>query len=192
MIGLLSLGHYPNVCIHKEKRRVLTTESRAALIHKSSVNCNSRFRDVQFPLPLFVFAEKIRTKAVSCKTMSNVTPLHLLLFGSRKVQVFLDSASGQPLVRLDNWITLQMEPRTVAKILSLRPALDRLIFDVCCRPELAADLGPTNSPLIRVIDSLCHFRAADFRRAETTSASAAVAGYVSSSTTDRVKLWQLL
>ena len=124
--------------------------------------------------------------------MSNVTPLHLLLFGSRKVQVFLDSASGQPLVRLDNWITLQMEPRTVAKILSLRPALDRLIFDVCCRPELAADLGPTNSPLIRVIDSLCHFRAADFRRAETTSASAAVAGYVSSSTTDRVKLWQLL
>ncbi len=34
------LGLYPNVCMHKEKRKVLTTEARAALIHKSSVNCS--------------------------------------------------------------------------------------------------------------------------------------------------------
>jgi len=33
-------GLYPNVCMHKEKRKVLTTEARAALIHKSSVNCS--------------------------------------------------------------------------------------------------------------------------------------------------------
>ena len=31
-------GNYPNVCMHKEKRKVLTTEAKTALIHKSSVN----------------------------------------------------------------------------------------------------------------------------------------------------------
>lgn len=63
--------------------QVLTTESKAALIHKTSVNCNNT--EQKFPYPFFVFGEKIRTRAVSCKQMSMVTPIHLLLFGSRKV-----------------------------------------------------------------------------------------------------------
>ena len=54
---LLTLGMYPNVCFHKEKRKVLTTESKAALVHKSSVNCNNR--DIKFPSPFFVFGEKV-------------------------------------------------------------------------------------------------------------------------------------
>ena len=171
IVGLLSIGHYPNVCIHKEKRKVLTTESRAALIHKSSVNCASKFRDVQFPLPFFVFSEKIRTKAVSCKTMTNVTPLHLILFGSKKVQVLQESAGSNYLVRLDNWITLQMDPLVVAKILTLRPALDRLIFDVSANPEMVANLHPPNNPLIQIVDRLCHFKAADFRPPAPTDES---------------------
>jgi hypothetical protein len=44
VLGILSMGLYPNVCMHKEKRKVLTTEAKAALIHKSSVNC-SKGRD---------------------------------------------------------------------------------------------------------------------------------------------------
>lgn len=67
--------------------QVLTTESKAALIHKTSVNC-SNFEQ-NFPYPFFVFGEKIRTRAVSCKQMSMVTPIHLLLFGSRKVHTNL-------------------------------------------------------------------------------------------------------
>lgn len=63
--------------------QVLTTESKLALIHKTSVNCSNM--EQKFPYPFFVFGEKIRTRAVSCKQMSMVTPIHLLLFGSKKV-----------------------------------------------------------------------------------------------------------
>ena len=53
--------------------------------HKSSVNCT---RDaIQFPVPFFVFGEKIRTRAVSCKSMTMVSPLHLMLFASRKIEL---------------------------------------------------------------------------------------------------------
>mgnify|MGYP001798210578 CR=1 FL=1 len=55
--GLLCMGLYPNVCYHKEKRKVLTTEGKAALVHKSSVNCSNM--PVHFPSPFFVFGEKV-------------------------------------------------------------------------------------------------------------------------------------
>jgi ATP-dependent RNA helicase A len=58
VVALLCFGLYPNICIHKEKRKVLTTEGKAALIHKSSVNCTNR--EQTFPSPLFVFGEKVR------------------------------------------------------------------------------------------------------------------------------------
>ncbi|KAF3857656.1 hypothetical protein F7725_010857 [Dissostichus mawsoni] len=57
VVSLLSFGSYPNVCFHKEKRKILTTEGRNALIHKSS----------------------IRTRAISAKGMTLVSPLQLLL-----------------------------------------------------------------------------------------------------------------
>lgn len=58
MISLLAMGLYPNVCYHKEKRKVLTLESKAALVHKSSVNCSNQ--EIKFPSPFFVFGEKVR------------------------------------------------------------------------------------------------------------------------------------
>lgn len=57
MISLLAMGLYPNVCFHTGKRKVLTTESKAALVHKSSVNCTNR--EVTFKSPFFVFGEKV-------------------------------------------------------------------------------------------------------------------------------------
>lgn len=85
IVALLTMGHYPNICYYKEKRKVLTQESKAALIHKSSVNCSNR--ELNIPIPFFVFGEKIRTRAVSCKQSTMVSPIHLLLFGSRKVEL---------------------------------------------------------------------------------------------------------
>ena len=85
LVALVAMGTYPNVCMHKEKRKVLTTEAKNALIHKSSVNCT---RDaITFPVPYFVFGEKIRTRAVSCKSMTMVSPLHLILMASRKIEL---------------------------------------------------------------------------------------------------------
>ena len=57
VITLLTMGLYPNVCYHKDKRKVLTMESRSALVHKSSVNCSNR--ECKFQSPFFVFGEKV-------------------------------------------------------------------------------------------------------------------------------------
>lgn len=59
VISLLTYGFYPNVCYHKEKRKILTTEGRNALIHKSSVNCPFSSQDPKYPSPFFVFGEKV-------------------------------------------------------------------------------------------------------------------------------------
>jgi ATP-dependent RNA helicase A len=61
VISLLAMGLYPNVCYHTGKRKVLTTESKAALVHKSSVNCTNR--EVVFQSPFFVFGEKVSLSA---------------------------------------------------------------------------------------------------------------------------------
>ena len=58
---MLVLGLYPNVCFHKEKRKVLTTEGKSALVHKSSVNCSNR--EIHFSSPFFVFGEKVKTSS---------------------------------------------------------------------------------------------------------------------------------
>lgn len=59
VVSLLTFGSYPNVCYHKEKRKILTTEGRNALIHKSSVNCPFSSHDMTYPSPFFVFSEKV-------------------------------------------------------------------------------------------------------------------------------------
>ncbi|XP_051171646.1 dosage compensation regulator-like isoform X2 [Leptopilina boulardi] len=149
--ALLCMGLYPNVCFHKEKRKVLTTEAKAALIHKTSVNCSNM--EQNFPFPFFVFGEKIRTRAVSCKQMTMVSPIHLLLFGSRKVE-FIDGV-----VRLDNWINLEMEPKTAAAIVALRPALESLVIRAAKDPETVLELSPVEEKVLSVIKTLCGMNA---------------------------------
>ncbi|KYN40307.1 Dosage compensation regulator [Trachymyrmex septentrionalis] len=149
--ALLCMGLYPNVCYHKEKRKVLTTESKAALIHKTSVNC-SNFEQ-NFPFPFFVFGEKIRTRAVSCKQMTMVSPIHLLLFGSRKVE-YVDGV-----IKLDNWINLDMNPQHAAAIVALRPALESLVVRASKDPETILELSPTEEKILSVIKALCSMNA---------------------------------
>lgn len=130
VVSLLTFGSYPNVCFHKEKRKILTTEGRNALIHKSSVNCPFSSHDITYPSPFFVFSEKvqgsetvmcsitlvsseassktvivfyvcvccqIRTRAISAKGMTLVSPLQLLLYGCKKI------SSNGDVVELDDW-----------------------------------------------------------------------------------------
>ncbi|XP_076644853.1 dosage compensation regulator mle isoform X2 [Halictus rubicundus] len=145
--ALLCMGLYPNVCYHKEKRKVLTTESKAALIHKTSVNC-SNFEQ-NFPFPFFVFGEKIRTRAVSCKQLTMVSPIHLLLFGSRKVE-YVDGV-----VKLDNWINLDMNPNHAAAIVALRPALESLVVKAAKEPETILELTASEEKVLGLIKTLC-------------------------------------
>lgn len=153
--GLLCAGLYPNVCYHKEKRKVLTTESKAALIHKTSVNCSNL--KVTFPYPFFAFGEKIRTRAVACKQMSMVSPLNLILFGSKKV----DFVEGS--VRLDNWINLDMNPQDAAVICGLRNALEEILIHVVAQPDEVLNLDDKYQKAIGVIKSLAEFTAGDYQ-----------------------------
>ena len=65
VVSLLTFGSYPNVCFHKEKRKILTTEGRNALIHKTSVNCPFSSQDMTYPSPFFVFGEKVGARFCS-------------------------------------------------------------------------------------------------------------------------------
>ena len=150
-VALLAVGLYPNVCYHKEKRKVLTMESKAALIHKSSVNCSNK--EQVFPTPFFVFGEKIRTRAVSAKQMTMVTPIHLLLFGARKVELL------ENMIRLDGWINLQMNPEVAAKIVAIRPAVEALIVRAAKDPDAVNEVSQVDEQVINIIRQLCRLNA---------------------------------
>ncbi|XP_068095780.1 ATP-dependent RNA helicase A isoform X2 [Hyperolius riggenbachi] len=145
VISLLAFGVYPNVCYHKEKRKILTTEGRNALIHKSSVNCPFSNQDLKYPSPFFVFSEKIRTRAISAKGMTMVSPLQLLLFASKKV--FSDGET----VTLDDWIKLTMAHEDAASIVGLRAAMEALVVEVTKEPEILSELDPTNVKMLNMI-----------------------------------------
>ncbi|KAH8338766.1 hypothetical protein KR074_004162, partial [Drosophila pseudoananassae] len=154
-LALLCLGLYPNICVHKEKRKVLTTESKAALLHKTSVNCSNLA--ITFPYPFFVFGEKIRTRAVSCKQLSMVSPLQVMLFGSRKIDL-----TANNVVRVDNWVNFDMDPEHAAKIGALKPALEDLITVACDNPADVLNLEGPYAQLVNVVKDLCAKSAGDF------------------------------
>lgn len=89
--------------------------------------------------------------------MTLVTPIHLILFGAKRIQVI---SEGGPLVRLDGWINLEMDTQTVANILALRPALDQMIARLSADPESVVDFA--QSSLIQTITRLCEFHAAEY------------------------------
>jgi len=151
--ALLTMGLYPNVCLHKEKRKVLTTEAKIALVHKSSVcYTNLPYPQSTFPMPFFVFGEKLRTSVISAKQLTMVSPIHLLLFGSKRVDVTPDL-----FVQLDKWIDFKMDLNMAAAIVALRPAVEHLIMNVSANPESVGSLSPPEQQLIETVTTLCNF-----------------------------------
>ncbi|XP_026754457.2 dosage compensation regulator isoform X2 [Galleria mellonella] len=161
VIALMAMGLYPNVCLYQGKRKVLTTEGKPALIHKTSVNCSNQ--EQKFPSPLFVFGEKVRTRAISCKQTTMVAPLHILLFGSRKVE-WVDNV-----VRLDNWLNFDMSPRSAALVVALRPAIERLVERAASEPDAALQFSPTEQKVLNCLKALCVMDAGDYNIHRETS-----------------------
>lgn len=153
-VALLCSGLYPNVCYHKEKRKVLTTESKAALMHKTSVSCSNL--SVTFPYPFFIFGEKIRTRAVSCKQLTMVAPLHLFLFGCRKIELVQNN-----IIRLDNWLNFEMDPLCAAQLAALKSAIEDLVTIACDNPDEVLQLDESHTKLVNVIKDLCVMSAGD-------------------------------
>ncbi|NXP56147.1 DHX9 helicase, partial [Heliornis fulica] len=157
VISLLAFGVYPNVCYHKEKRKILTTEGHNALIHKSSVNCPFSSQDIKYPSPFFVFGEKIRTRAISAKAMTLVSPLQLLLFASKKV------LSDGELVLVDDWIKLRIPHNVAACITALRAAMEALVVAVTKDPDIIRQLAPADERMLNAIRQISRPSAAGIR-----------------------------
>ncbi|XP_054157981.1 ATP-dependent RNA helicase A protein-like [Oppia nitens] len=151
--ALLTMGFYPNVCVHKEKRKVLTTEAKIALIHKSSIGyTNIPFPQQTFPMPFFVFGEKLRTSIVCAKQLTMVSPIHLLLFGAKRVDVTPDHY-----VQLDKWIDFKMDLRFATTIVALRQPIEELIMKVSADPEAVSSFSPAEQQLVDTVTTLCSF-----------------------------------
>uniref|UniRef100_A0A915BYT3 Pontin n=1 Tax=Parascaris univalens TaxID=6257 RepID=A0A915BYT3_PARUN len=150
IISLLVYAYYPNVCHLRDKRRVYTLELATALMSKQSVNTPFHSGEVlDFPSPLFVFSEKLRTRVISCKQLSNITPLQLLLFGSRKVE-----CHGNELIKLDDMIPLKMDVLAAARIVALRPCIEAFIVRSCLHPEAADAMSDHDRTLVNIIKEL--------------------------------------
>uniref|UniRef100_A0A665V471 RNA helicase n=1 Tax=Echeneis naucrates TaxID=173247 RepID=A0A665V471_ECHNA len=161
VVSLLTFGLYPNVCYHKEKRKILTTEGRNALIHKSSVNCPFSSHDMTYPSPFFVFGEKIRTRAISAKGMTLVSPLQLLLFACKKI------SSGVDVVELDDWIKLKIPHEVAGGVAALRAGLEALVVEVTKDPEYIKQMDPTNETLLNLIRHISRPSAAGINMSST-------------------------
>ncbi|CAL8079092.1 unnamed protein product [Calicophoron daubneyi] len=151
LTSLLTLGLYPNVCFHAEKRKLLTTEGAVALVHKGSVNCSNV--PIQFPHPFFIFDEKIRTQAVSCKGLTLANPFQLMLFGCRTA-VWKDTEQGG-VVLLDDWIPLRIQFSSASRIFALRPALEALLVRACLRPEQLSEPERQDIQVVEMTRSIC-------------------------------------
>jgi len=131
VVALLNVGFYPNLFMHQSKRKVLTTEGKVALVHKSSVNCSNR--DINFSSPFFIFSEKIRTRSVSCKQNTMVYPITYLMLTSCKVQ------TNESFISIDNWINIEMPVEQASKVISMRPIIEQLVVKVANNPSIIVE-----------------------------------------------------
>ncbi|CAB3404304.1 unnamed protein product [Caenorhabditis bovis] len=147
MRSLLVMALYPNVCYFTGKRKVLTIEQASALLNKYSIlnPMNSR-EDFGLPSPLLVFTEKVRSRCISCKELSVITALQLLVFGCRKVECI-----GENLVRLDNMITLRIDVETASALVALRPCIEAFLVRSCENPESLSNTNPQDSELRQLL-----------------------------------------
>lgn len=154
--GLLITAFYPNVCIHKDTRRILTNEERIGLIHKTSVFYSYVYnhklpKTTKLKSPLFVYSEKSQNKnLISSKQMTMVSFLHLLLFGVKR---FVGLAND--IILLDGWIEIKIDPEILEYIIELKTGFEQLLTCVCSNAEYRKN--ETDNIILTAIEKLCLF-----------------------------------
>ena len=143
IITLLSIGLNPNVAIHTDGRRLLV-DGKGALMHKASACCPFGNKGVKFPYPTFVFGEKVRTRAVSARQTTCVTPAQLILTSST-----VSIRDG--VVYVDDWIPMKFLPADAANLCALRAELDGLLITAVSNPESVIAMGSEDQRLVQMI-----------------------------------------
>lgn len=86
-LSLVTYACYPNVGYIYQKRMIYTLERVKALLNKMSVCVPfDNNRPIEFDSPIVMFTEKLRTNVINCHQISSITPVQLLLFGSKRVE----------------------------------------------------------------------------------------------------------
>ena len=83
-----------------------------------------------------------------------VSPLQLLLLGSRKVELLPDG-----LVRLDGWIKLKLDARVAALVAAMRPAISQLVKRCAGDPESLGEPGQREEQVVQVVRQLAKVNA---------------------------------
>ncbi|VDM53399.1 unnamed protein product [Angiostrongylus costaricensis] len=150
LLSLLIAAYYPNICYYRGKRKVLvyTLEQASALVSKSSVLTPFQGDNFELPSPLIVFSEKLRTRVISCKQLSVISGVQLLLFGCRKIECV-----GKDLIRMDDMITLKMDVSVAASIVALRPCIEAMLVRSCLNPESLMAANRELCSLLRELSS---------------------------------------
>ena len=77
-----------------------------------------------------------------------------MLFACRKIELLPTGV-----VRVDNWINLNMDPGMAAKIAAFRPAIENLIIRASTEPETINELNQQEDKTIQVLRQLSKMNA---------------------------------
>lgn len=89
--------------------------------------------------------------------MSMVSPLNLMIFGCKKVEYV------EGLVKLDNWICLEMNPNDASVVCGLRRALEEILVEAVRQPEEILNLDGKFQNALSVIRRIAEFSAGDYQ-----------------------------
>ena len=130
----------------------MVIDGKSALMHKSSVNCPFGNKGVKFPYQTFVFGEKVRTRAVTARQTTLISPSQLILTASNvKVQ------DGK--VHVDDWIPLDFPAKDAANLCAIRAELDALLITAVTNPEAVLEPSEEDQMLMRIVERISSINA---------------------------------
>ena len=98
-----------------------------------------------FPYPLFVFGEKVRTRAITARQTTCISPAQLIMTASKVALV-----DGKVIV--DDWIPLaDYEAKEAANLCLLRAEMDGLLITAVTAPESVGQLSEEDELLVKTI-----------------------------------------
>ncbi|KAI2810806.1 ATP-dependent RNA helicase A [Blomia tropicalis] len=167
VVGLLVSAFYPNICLYKESRKILTNEEKIGLIHKTSVLYsyvqNQRItRPSDLKSPLMVYSEKSASRnLISSKHMSMISFMQLLLFGIRRYE-FPPVPQGENVINdtvlLDGWLEVRIDPKVFDCCLLIKSELENILIQVCDKPETLNSLSHIQTSVVECIREMCFFK----------------------------------
>jgi len=153
VVGTLVAAFYPNTCLHKETRRILTNEDEIVLIHKSSVlysyiQANHLNKSTSLKSPLFVYTEKSANRnLISAKHMTMVSFMQLLLFGVRRYEFRRHSDT----IKLDGWLEIRIDPQVFDCVWVIKTELENILTRVCYQPQTLGTLSQIETGLLETV-----------------------------------------